>query len=200
MWTFRKIELGDVSEVLVYKQAMLESKSTMDGTNGLHVHSHPKTYIRLCIDNEQGKQIPSHLVKNTQFVCVDENNHIIGMCNVRHELNELLFNLAGHIGYSVHPSYRRQGVATFMLGEALKYCGVHSGREGDKFKASGLTLVAKHGIRYPDEANLVLLCQKLAAVPITEDTFTAPDIKEKWYKDGDYHTMYVAEIIEVLSR
>ena len=122
MWTFRKIELGDVSEVLVYKQAMLESKSTMDGTNGLHVHSHPKTYIRLCIENEQGKQIPSHLVKNTQFVCVDENNHIIGMCNVRHELNELLFNLAGHIGYSVHPSYRRQGVATFMLSEALNYC------------------------------------------------------------------------------
>jgi len=84
--------------------------------------------------------------------------------------------------------------------EALKYCGVHSGREGDKFKASGLTLAAKHGIPYPDEANLVFLCQKLAAVPITEDTFTAPDIKEKWYKDGDYHTMYVAEIIEVLSR
>lgn len=84
--------------------------------------------------------------------------------------------------------------------EALKYCGVHSGREGDKFKASGLTLAAKRGIPYPDEANLVFLCHKMAAVPITEDSFTISDIKEKWYKDGDYHTMYVAEIIEVLSR
>lgn len=84
--------------------------------------------------------------------------------------------------------------------DALKYCGVHSGREGDKFQAAGLTLAAKHGIPYPDEANLVLLCEKLAAVPITKDTFTDPAIKEKWYKDGDYHTMYVAEIIEVLSR
>lgn len=84
--------------------------------------------------------------------------------------------------------------------EALKYCGVHSGREGDKFKASGLTLATQHGIPYPDEANLVLLCQKMAEVPITEDTFTMSEIKEKWYKDEDYHTMYVAEIIEVLSR
>ena len=84
--------------------------------------------------------------------------------------------------------------------EALKYCGVHSGREGDKFKASGLTLAAKHGIPYPDEANLVLLCQKMAAVPITEEHFTVSGLEEKWYKDGDYHTMYVAEIIEVLSR
>lgn len=84
--------------------------------------------------------------------------------------------------------------------EALKYCGVHSGREGDKFKASGLTLATKHSIPYPDEANLVLLCQKMAAVPVTEDTFLMPDIKEKWYKDEDYHTMYIGEIIEVLTR
>ena len=84
--------------------------------------------------------------------------------------------------------------------DALKYCGVHSGREGDKFKASGLTLTAKHGIPYPDEANLVFLCQKMAAVPVAAESFTMPDIQEKWYKDGDYHTMYIAEIIEVLSR
>ena len=84
--------------------------------------------------------------------------------------------------------------------EQLKYCGVHSGREGDKFKASGLTLAAKHGIPYPDEANLVLLCQKMATVPVTREMFDVPEIYEKWYKDEDYHTMYVGEIIEVLTR
>lgn len=84
--------------------------------------------------------------------------------------------------------------------DALKYCGEHSGREGDKFHASGLTLATKHSIPYPDEANLVLLCQKMAAVPLTEDTFLMPEIKKKWYQDNDYHTMYIGEIIEVLSR
>ena len=84
--------------------------------------------------------------------------------------------------------------------DALKYCGEHSGREGDKFQASGLTLATKHSIPYPDEANLVLLCQKMAAVPLTEDTFLMPEIKKKWYQDNDYHTMYIGEIIEVLSR
>ena len=35
---------------------------------------------------------------------------------------------------------------------------------------------------------------------ITEDSFLLPEIKEKWYKDGDMHTMYVAEIIDILAR
>jgi DNA polymerase-3 subunit alpha (Gram-positive type) len=51
-----------------------------------------------------------------------ENDKILGMCNVRHHLNDLLMNVGGHIGYSVHPEYRRKGIATFMLLEALKYC------------------------------------------------------------------------------
>ena len=87
--------------------------------------------------------------------------------------------------------------------DALKYCGVHSGREGDKFEAAELTVAAKHGIPYPDEANLVFLCHKMAAVPITEENFSsvsAANLKEKWYADGDYHTMYIAEIMEVLTR
>ena len=86
--------------------------------------------------------------------------------------------------------------------DALKYCGSHSGRDGDKFEAAGLTVSAKHGIPYPDEANLVFLCHKMAAVPITEENFTSVSakIQEKWYADGDYHTMYIAEIMEVLSR
>ena len=84
--------------------------------------------------------------------------------------------------------------------EALSYCGAHSGRDEDKFEKAGLTLTAAHSIPYPDEANLVLLCQKMAAVPVTEESFIAPELKEKWYADGDFHTMYVGEIIQVLSR
>lgn len=84
--------------------------------------------------------------------------------------------------------------------DSLNYCGSHSGREGDKFHAAALTPAFRHNIPYPDEANLVLLCKKMAAIPITEDTFIDPQIMSKWYGDHDMHTMYVGEIIEAIAR
>ena len=85
--------------------------------------------------------------------------------------------------------------------DALNHCGKASGRDTeDKFKDAGLTAAFRHGIPYPDEANLVIMCKKMAAVPIGEDTFVDPQIKEKWYQDNDMHTMYVGEIIDVMAR
>ena len=85
--------------------------------------------------------------------------------------------------------------------DALSYCGKDSGRNvDDKFKGAGLTPAFRHNIPYPDEANLVLLCRKMAAVPITEDTFVDPQIMPKWYSDNDMHVMYVGEIIEAVAR
>lgn len=84
--------------------------------------------------------------------------------------------------------------------EALNYCGKESGRNGDKFAGAGLTAAFRHDIPYPDEANLVLLCRKMAAVPITEDSFTDKGIMPKWYADHDMHTMYVGEIVEAVAR
>lgn len=83
--------------------------------------------------------------------------------------------------------------------KALDYCGSHSGRTEDKLANAGLTWNYKLSIPYIDEGNLILLCQKLSATRLTEDSFLSPDIK-KWYADGDMHTMYVGEILEVLAR
>lgn len=83
---------------------------------------------------------------------------------------------------------------------ALEYCGKFSGRNDNKFKSAGLTPAFKLSIPYPDEANLVILCKKMAAVPITEDTFIDKEIKEKFYSDGDMHTMYVGEVLEIMAR
>lgn len=83
---------------------------------------------------------------------------------------------------------------------SLNYCGSHSGRDGDKFEEAGLTPAFRHSIPYPDEANFVILCKKMAAVPITEESFVDPSISKKWYADGDMHTMYVGEIIDMMAR
>ncbi len=64
---------------------------------------------------------------------------------------------------------------------------------------AGLTWNYKHSIPFIDEGDFILLCNKMAAMKITKDSFLLPEI-EKWYQDGDMHTMYVGEIIEVLAR
>ena len=84
--------------------------------------------------------------------------------------------------------------------EALNFCGSKSGRDVDKFTQAGLTPAFRHGIPYVDEAEHVLLCRKMAAVPIAAEAFTDKEIEDRWYKDGDMHTMYVCEIIENMAR
>lgn len=85
----------------------------------------------------------------------------------------------------------------------LKYFGIVTGRIEDKFKASKLTVAFRDEIPYVDDGNFLILCKKMAAVPITEENFLVPEIKEKWYSgkdDGNLHTLYVGEILEVLAR
>ena len=85
----------------------------------------------------------------------------------------------------------------------LKYFGIVSGRQEDKFKTSGLTVGWRDKIPYVDEGNFIILCRNMAAVPLTEDHFLDPEIKNQWYSgkdDGNLHTMYVGEIVEVLAR
>jgi len=83
---------------------------------------------------------------------------------------------------------------------ALSYCGAHSGRDENKFEKAGLTPAFRHSIPYPDEANFVMLCRKLAAVPMPEEVLNDKSIIDSFYKDGDMHTMYVGEIIEAMAR
>lgn len=45
---------------------------------------------------------------------------IVGRLAIRHHLNEYLEKFGGHIGYEVHPDYRRRGYATEMLRLALQ--------------------------------------------------------------------------------
>lgn len=84
--------------------------------------------------------------------------------------------------------------------ESLNYCGSHSGRDENKYDKAGLTPAFRHGIPYVDEANLVLICSKLAAVPLNEESFCDSSLMGKWYGDKDMHTMYVVEIMESMAR
>lgn len=52
-----------------------------------------------------------------------DNTKIVGIISVRHNIEvEPLNKYYGHIGYSVHPDFRRQGHAKTMLSSVLPFC------------------------------------------------------------------------------
>jgi predicted acetyltransferase len=57
--------------------------------------------------------VPAH----TYFLIADKK--ILGAINIRHYLNDYLYNFGGHIGYGIRPSERRKGYASLMLSLAL---------------------------------------------------------------------------------
>lgn len=60
--------------------------------------------------------------KSLTYLCLNDENKLIGLLSVRYDLSEEKAMEFGHIGYGVRPSERRKGYATQMLRFALKEC------------------------------------------------------------------------------
>lgn len=58
---------------------------------------------------------PKNFVHCSYFWIVDEKETLLGFLALRHALTPFLLEQGGHIGYSVRPSARNQGVATAAL-------------------------------------------------------------------------------------
>lgn len=84
--------------------------------------------------------------------------------------------------------------------DTLKFCGSKSGRDYDKVKETGLTPVVddETGAVYFKEAKVVFICKKMYAQFLNEESALTEDVT-KWY-NGDYHKMYMSEIVSVLVK
>lgn len=65
----------------------------------------------------------------TYFLVREEDNKIIGMSNIRLELNEDLKKSGGHIGYAIRPTERRKGYNKINLYYALQVLQNHGVKE-----------------------------------------------------------------------
>lgn len=78
----------------------------------------------------------------------------------------------------------------------LKYCGSRSGRNSDKIKDTGLLPeFTTMGNVFFNQARLVIECKKLYSDLIKEDHFHEMNILSDIYRNKDYHTMYIGEIL-----
>lgn len=84
--------------------------------------------------------------------------------------------------------------------EKMAVFGSKSGRECDKYKESGFTVCDRMGVKYPEEAEIVLICKKTAAGDIEPSWFIDEEIDGKNYPKKDYHRMYVGEIVACLKK
>ena len=81
--------------------------------------------------------------------------------------------------------------------KALGYLGSHSGRDGDKVAAAGLTPVYLENAVTFREASVTLLCRKMYAHDFDVSAVPA-DVKNAFYASEPAHTMYVGEVTEIL--
>ncbi|AAO35630.1 flavin reductase family protein [Clostridium tetani] len=83
------------------------------------------------------------------------------------------------------------------LKKELTFCGSKSGRDVDKIKECNLKLEKGKKIETPiiDNCEMHFECKILYKEAMVKENLSE-DIKDKFYKDGDYHTFYYAEILD----
>ena len=95
-------------EIAAYRREFLQQGGSMDGAGPLRRMEDPLEWIAFCQRLMRGEA--EDWVADTQFLYVREaDGKIVGMMDVRHDLNDYLAEYGGHIGYSVRPGERRKG-------------------------------------------------------------------------------------------
>lgn len=119
----RKVLPSDLPAATQYRADFLASGDTMDGCSNLRRFEDMADWYDWICKAENPDTCPPHWVPDTQFISVRKSDgRLIGMLDIRHELNEMCLKLFGSIGYSIRPGERCKGYATEQLALAKEIC------------------------------------------------------------------------------
>ena len=108
-------------QALDYRQECFDAGEVeVNGDAGLDHAVNYADWIKK-IESELTIEPTDALVPATEYFAFD-GDRLVGTIQIRHKLNEYLFNYGGHIGYEIRPSERRKGYAAEMLSLALQKC------------------------------------------------------------------------------
>lgn len=87
-----------------------------------------------------------------------------------------------------------------QFSDAMRYMGTHSGRDGDKVKATGLKMeFTQLGNPFFTDADIVLECKKLYQAPFQPSGFGEVAVGV-YQKDTSIHNVYIGEVVNAWSR
>ena len=110
------------NQVEEFKNELIEAGSSMDGSGTLKKDDFD-TWLKKCNDWRVGKNLPDGFVPSTQYILVGkQDNKLIGMLQIRHELNDFLFNFGGHIGDCIAITERKKGYGKIILALGIEKC------------------------------------------------------------------------------
>lgn len=106
-----------------YRNEFLENGDSMDGCSSLRKYENINDWLNwVSLAKKKETCLPTW-VPDTAYLCIrKEDNRLVGMIDIRDELNEQCFNYYGHIGYSIRKSERHKYYATEQLALALEIC------------------------------------------------------------------------------
>ena len=99
------------AQVMAYRAAFLQSGDSLDGCAGLEETESYADWLDF-----EGRFAKKNYVPSTVCLAVrEEDDKVVGIIDLRHELTDFLLRYGGNIGYSVLPSERGKGYAGQML-------------------------------------------------------------------------------------
>ena len=116
-----KPSAAHANQIAAYRQEFLDRGDSLDGTGGLSNYLDPADWLAWLDTLADPATRPEGFVPSTTLLCIRKaDERLVGMIDIRHELNDHLLNFGGHIGYSVRPDERQKGYAKAMLHMALQ--------------------------------------------------------------------------------
>jgi len=118
----KKPTYKDEKAVMEFRKEFIDADSPFNGTSCLEDYDNYSEWLKNVRAYESYETIPNknHVTASTYLAFRVRDNKLVGMCNLRHELNDFLLKTGGHVGDCVRPTERRKGYATEMIKLALE--------------------------------------------------------------------------------
>lgn len=117
MVEFRELTMGDELMYCDYMREWIDHDEKIVPTiTNITKYSNFEELVHELADNKSHDES----VDNTTLFLI-EDDEIIGAANIRHNLNEQLKKIGGHVGYGIRKKHRSKGFGNKILKKSLDY-------------------------------------------------------------------------------